>query len=239
MPLLVLALGAAAACSGSHSLGTDGGGPTMDGSSPCGAPPAYDCVTGTAGGACGDSVTRPVCNGTGWGCSPGMIRSELCGCVGRPPPGCTCSGGRWVCGGADAGARPDAGRDAGSVTVDAGSGCPDPGTGDGTPCAVEGTICGGGCTDMCSACSFLECTMSVWTRTEVLPPPCFTCEGGRSCVSGAEYCRIVRAAGGATSTCEGLPAACGATPSCACLPSSGDVCTVDADGNVTVELLTP
>lgn len=60
------------------------------------------CVSGTAGGTCGDALVPPDCVGGSWRCPDGMIPITSCACVGRPPASCTCSPGGWVC--------PDAGR---------------------------------------------------------------------------------------------------------------------------------
>lgn len=62
------------------------------------------CVTGTAGGACGDGVMQATCVGGTWTCPSGTIDSRMCACVGRPPgSGCTCGASGWVC--PDAGGR--------------------------------------------------------------------------------------------------------------------------------------
>lgn len=60
------------------------------------------CVSGTAGGSCGDALVPPDCVGGSWRCPEGMIPITSCACVGRPPGACTCSPTGWVC--------PDAGR---------------------------------------------------------------------------------------------------------------------------------
>nr|MBK7069665.1 hypothetical protein [Deltaproteobacteria bacterium] len=60
------------------------------------------CVSGTAGGSCGDALVPPDCVGGSWRCPEGMIPITSCACVGRPPGACTCSPSGWVC--------PDAGR---------------------------------------------------------------------------------------------------------------------------------
>lgn len=60
------------------------------------------CVSGTAGGTCGDALVPPDCVGGSWRCPDGMIPITSCACVGRPPASCTCSPSGWVC--------PDAGR---------------------------------------------------------------------------------------------------------------------------------
>jgi len=60
------------------------------------------CVSGTAGGSCGDALVPPDCVGGSWRCPEGMIPITSCACVGRPPGACTCTAGGWVC--------PDAGR---------------------------------------------------------------------------------------------------------------------------------
>jgi len=60
------------------------------------------CVSGTAGGSCGDALVPPDCVGGSWRCPEGMIPITACACVGRPPGACTCSPSGWVC--------PDAGR---------------------------------------------------------------------------------------------------------------------------------
>ena len=66
------------------------------------APP---CVSGTAGGACGDALSPATCARDAWRCPTGMVFVSQCACVGRPPGNCTCGPSGWVC---DAGA-PDAG----------------------------------------------------------------------------------------------------------------------------------
>jgi len=55
------------------------------------------CVSGTAGGSCGDALVPPDCVGGAWRCPEGMIPITACACVGRPPGACTCTAGGWVC----------------------------------------------------------------------------------------------------------------------------------------------
>lgn len=56
------------------------------------------CVSGTAGGTCGDALTPPICEAGSWRCPDGMIPVTSCACIGRPPGVCTCTPTGWRCG---------------------------------------------------------------------------------------------------------------------------------------------
>lgn len=47
---------------------------------------------------------------------------------------------------------------------------------EGSPCAKEGDFCSSGCEDPCMFCNVMNCTNGVWTRVEVFPAPCLSCE---------------------------------------------------------------
>jgi hypothetical protein len=102
------------------------------------------CVSGVAGGACGDAVSEPTCVAGAWTCPAGQVPLTACACVGRPPgSGCVCTPSGWSC--PDA-AVPDVPRDGGV----AGTRC-----GSDTDCA-EGLLCCypcgiPGCTNQCTA----------------------------------------------------------------------------------------
>ncbi|MEZ4405664.1 MAG: hypothetical protein R3A52_04075 [Polyangiales bacterium] len=57
------------------------------------------CVSGTAGGACGDALSPPECAAGEWRCPTGKIPVTECACVGRPPGMCTCGPSGWECDG--------------------------------------------------------------------------------------------------------------------------------------------
>lgn len=57
------------------------------------------CVSGTAGGACGDALSPPECVAGEWRCPTGKIPVTECACVGRPPGMCTCGPSGWECDG--------------------------------------------------------------------------------------------------------------------------------------------
>ncbi|MFO0605387.1 MAG: hypothetical protein U0324_19560 [Polyangiales bacterium] len=87
------------------SCGTDAG--AVDAALECTGRPA-SCVSGTAGGACGDVVTAPTCVRGAWTCPAGQVFITQCACTGRPPASsCTCTPSGWSC--------PDAGTDAGTA----------------------------------------------------------------------------------------------------------------------------
>jgi hypothetical protein len=74
------------------------------------------CVSGTAGGQCGDVVTAPMCVAGSWACPSGSVFITQCACVGRPPGrDCTCGSAGWMC--------PDAGTDAATDGGTAGTLC--------------------------------------------------------------------------------------------------------------------
>ncbi|MFO0559914.1 MAG: hypothetical protein U0269_17980 [Polyangiales bacterium] len=68
-----------------------------DASAGCVGRPAQ-CASGTAGGACGDTLTPPTCSNGEWTCGAGMVFVTSCACVGRPPAStCTCTASGWRC----------------------------------------------------------------------------------------------------------------------------------------------
>lgn len=70
---------------------------SSDGNAGCVGRPA-PCATGTVGGACGDTLTPPMCSNGEWTCGPGMVFVTSCACVGRPPAStCTCTASGWRC----------------------------------------------------------------------------------------------------------------------------------------------
>ncbi len=130
---------------------------------------APGCVSGTAGGTCGDAVTPATCSNNAWRCADGQVFLSQCACAGRPPgAGCTCTPRGWSC---DAGA-PDAPSDA---TVDAGC------TG-AAPLCASGTA-GGQCGDTVTSAT---CVGNAWRcgDGQVLASQC-ACVGrppGAGCV---------------------------------------------------------
>jgi hypothetical protein len=155
-------------------------------------------------------------------------------------------GGKVVIDGAGAG---------GSVTTSTGGGgCISPSVGE--ACSQGDVACQPA--NPCCAGYEWTCTGGAWEQAGLgcacMTPPPFAC-GMTTCAVG-DLCEvhppgIAPPDGGVPPdvyTCSPLPGACASTPTCACLgatissgdpcsPGFGAMCTVDADGNVTVVCL--
>jgi hypothetical protein len=57
----------------------------------------FFCALGSPGGQCSDVGQAAVCSNGQWTCPSGTIRTSECGCVGAPPPGCTCGSAGFSC----------------------------------------------------------------------------------------------------------------------------------------------
>jgi hypothetical protein len=199
-------------CSGNG--GSDGGGGGKDaarddaGTTGC-AGSAPSCVSGTAGGQCGDALEVSSCVDGAWRCPAGTIVTTECACLGLPAPGCTCTASGWSC--ADGGAGP----------VDAGS------SRDSGPGTDAGGLCGAPPADACVSGTpggqrgdgllLPECVGSQWTCPQgTIPTSQCACLGlpapGCTCTADGWVC------GDAGSACGAQPgyACVGGTPGGQC-----------------------
>lgn len=225
------------------------------------------CVSGTAGGSCGDAFTPSNCAAGAWTCPAGTIDARMCACVGRPPgSGCVCMAGGWACpdaGGPDAqrdtGGAACIGRPAGCAAGTAGGACSDAVT---SPTCVDGSWrCGAGEVPI-TECACVgappgrncTCTTGGWScgadagadaspEASVDAGRTFACGSMLQCASGREYCSVTT--GGAVGTrpsytCRAVPSSCTARLSCACFSGMGGTrCEQSPEGDITVTLLAP
>lgn len=170
------------------------------------------CVT-----ACGsDALFQATCIDNVWACAAPRRDVSTCppGCVGSPPPGCTCRGTEWVCPPSCSGPTPPPSCLCAGAVV-------------GAPCANEGDDCGGCCNGL-NAPSGVVYRGGVWQEavgcTEFVCPSICPADRnvhlGEPCIGdvicGDACCDAMQCAGGTWTP--------GPFAGCACADSNSFAC---------------